>query len=601
MKRTKWLYKLLSAAIMLVIAFGNAMPAAADGPNPPNPQGPGHRYILFAKSDADYSNMRNNALRAGASIVREMRQGRTMVVETAADSQAQLEAATGDQVVPDRIEHLIEPQLAQEMGFNAAPGRNRFDMGHGGGKQQVTPDPAFSLDGLMWNVNRINAPKAWRITTGKNTVLVGVSDTGLDYTHSELASQVAGVVNLADPTLCPLIYEGTPDALTDTDWAAMYGGPADTDWNGHGSWIGGNIAAALDGVGINGIAPNVKLVALKISEWCGYAYDSSILDSFYYAADNGIDIVSISFGGYLDRTDPDQDAIYQAYIDAVSYARSKGTIIVAAAGNEHLRIGAGGKVISHGPLTTPGTATTDFIDYYGLYETPGGVPGVVDVSSTGNVVNQPSKNCDPSTIGSPTDSEATCKPKSDAHQSFGIGKQNQLAYYSNFGPRIDVAAPGGARKFNLPTWDRGGTEGFPYVSTDGYKAWEDFSITSDWALEIPCFVGLGPQFYANDCYSNIQGTSMATPHVSAVLALIASANKWARHNPDLLVRLLKQSAQNIHGNTTPGLSATDLSTSDRTGVDCPTGYCHLGGKPISDDDAYGAGLVDAFSAVNGGH
>ena len=133
----------------------------------------------------------------------------------------------------------------------------------------------------MWNVDRIKAPKAWKTTTGRNTVLVGVADTGLDYTHSELATQVVNVVNLTDPTLCPLVYDGTPLALTDADWANTFGGPPDTDWNGHGSWIGGNIAAALDGVGVNGIAPDVKLVALKISEWCGYAYDSSILDAFY--------------------------------------------------------------------------------------------------------------------------------------------------------------------------------------------------------------------------------------------------------------------------------------------------------------------------------
>jgi hypothetical protein len=70
----------------------------------------------------------------------------------------------------------------------------------------------------------------------------------------------------------------------------------------------------------------------------------------------------ISFGGYLDRSDPEQELIYQAYIDAVAYARSKGTIIVASAGNEHLRIGAGGRVLSHGPTVTPGTAPEDFQD-----------------------------------------------------------------------------------------------------------------------------------------------------------------------------------------------------------------------------------------------
>lgn len=580
------------ALIMSVVSVASAVAApqssATAGPKPR------HRFILVAKSDAEYDQLRNDALKAGATVVNEMRQGRALVVTVPDDVKGQLAASAHAQsVAADHVVHLIQPQLAQDMGFNSSPNRVRIDMGHGGEHQKVTPDPAFTLPGLMWNVDRINAPKAWKTTTGKDTVLVGVADTGLDFTHSELAPKVADVVDLTDPTLCT-DYFGASDA----DFAALYGGPANTDWNGHGSWIGGNIAGALDGVGINGIAPDVKLVALKISEWCGSAYDSSILNAFYYAADHGIDVVSISFGGYLDRSDPDQDAIYQAYVDAVKYAARKGTVIVAAAGNEHVRIGDGGQVISHGPLTTPGAG---FTDYYGLWENPGGIPGVVDVSATGNVVNPPSNSCDPSTIGSPTNSEATCKPTSDAHPSFGVGKKNQLAYYSNYGPRIDVAAPGGARKFNLPTWDRGGTEGFPYVTTDGTNVWEDFSITSNWALEIPCFVGLGPEFYPNECYTSIQGTSMATPHASAALALIASSNREARHHPDKLIRILKDSAQDIKGNTTPVLSATDTSASDRTGAACPTGYCHLGGDRISDRDAYGAGLVDANAAVKDEH
>jgi subtilisin family serine protease len=216
----------------------------------------------------------------------------------------------------------------------------------------------------------------------------------------------------------------------------------------------------------------------------------------------------------------------------------------------------------------------------------------------------PSATCPAGTIGDTPDAtgalgSATCLPKSYVHQPTGVGRQNQLAYYSNFGPRIDVAAPGGARKFNIPRYDGGGTPGFPYTTADGTTAYEDFSITSDWATEIPCFLGsdLGPQFYPNDCYSSIQGTSMATPHASAVAALIASRYPSLRHRPLAIVSVLKSTAERVWGNTTQPLSAKDTSAGDFTGIACATGYCHNGGAPISDAEAYGAGLVNAANAV----
>lgn len=586
----------LTAGVLLSMSLSMAFTAAsnpADG-TPPTSKGDHHRYIVVAKSHDDYQSLRSDAERAGGKVVADLPDSNSVVVNGDAAFAAQAASNTHVQaVVPDQMRSLVRPNQSIDMfgaSFQAHPTLQRNQpINLGGGFAKVTADPAFSLPGLMWDYDRIGASQAWKRTTGSGDVLVGVSDTGLDFTHSELSSKVVDVVDFTD-TLCT-DYFGAGDA----DFAAAYGGPANTDWNGHGSWIGGNIAGALDGVGTNGIAPGVKLVALKIAQWCGYAWDSAILDSFYYAADHGIDIVSISFGGYLDRTDPDQDATYKAYVDAVAYARSKGTVIVAAAGNEHLRIGDGGLVLSHGPLTIPGDP---FQDYYGLWEVPGGVPGVVDVSATGNFVARPSVSCAAGTFES---SNATCKPLSDAHQPTGVGRRNQLTYYSNYGPRIDVAAPGGARKFNVPSADRGGTGGWPYTTADGTTAFEEFSITSNWALEIPCFFNLGPQFYQNECYSTIQGTSMATPHASAVLALIASSHPEARHNVRKLVQILKGTATDVEGNTTPPLSATDLSAGDRTGLLCPTGYCHLGGHAISDHDAYGAGLVNAAAAVFGGH
>ena len=135
------------------------------------------------------------------------------------------------------------------------------------------------------------------------------------------------------------------------------------------------------------------------------------------------------------------------------------------------------------------------------------------------------------------------------------------------------------------------------TDADGYTAFEEFSITSNWAFQIPCYVDLGPSFYANECYSTIQGTSMATPHVSAVAGLVASAKPWLRHKPALITAVLKATARDAD-NTTQPLSATDTSPADRTGVACPTGYCHLGGRAIPDREAYGAGIVDALAAVS---
>jgi lantibiotic leader peptide-processing serine protease len=414
-----------------------------------------------------------------------------------------------------------------------------------------------------------------------------VADTGLDFTHSELAPKVKAVVDftgMEDPPICKTIF-----GVSDEDLAAEFGGPVTTDWNGHGSWIGGRIAAALDGKGVNGIAPKVNLVSLKISQWCGSANDDELIAAFVTAADMGLDVVNISFGGYTDISTPDGAAVYRAYIDAIAYARSKGTIIVAAAGNEHVRVGAGGRVLSHGPLTNPSTAPEDFADVFGQVELPGGAPGAVDVAATGRRVVPSSASCPPGTIGDPGDPDAdppvppdynaTCKPASDPHQAAGQGRLNQLTYFSDYGPRIDIAGPGGARKFNLPLWDRGGTPGFPYTLDDLTNAWEVFSTTSNWAVEIPCFTFTrGSGFHEGECYSTIQGTSMAAPQVVGSLALIASAHKSLRKHPGLLIARLKRLANDGPHNYTTAILAGDTSPGELVPVPCDIGYCPSAGR-----------------------
>jgi len=563
--------------------------------------GPRQRFIVLTRPGADIDKVRAAAQRNGGAVNDDLRDDDMLVVSGSAGLQSQIQA-TGlvEEVVKDRIEKLVLPGARRDSSNTSPRPRISLDAATSqaiAAAQQPRSigDPAFAKFGLMWSIDRIEAPAAWQTTTGSAQVRVGVADTGLDSTHSELGPRIAGVVDFTsteDPPIC----KNLPDVgESDDDLASRFGAPANIDWNGHGSWVGGNIAAALDGRGVNGIAPNVKLVSLKISQWCGQAYDSTALMAFVYAASHDIDIVNVSLGSYLDRTDPDQEALWRIYRRVIQHVRNKGTLITAAAGNEHVRIEADGRVGSHGSLTQPGDP---LVDYFGQFEVPGAVPGVLDVSATVNVVAPSSSDCKIHEIGSADLNSPVCKPTSDRHQAAGQGMLDQLAYYSNYGPRIDVAGPGGARKFNLPGADRGGTPGFPFPASDGTIAYQAFSTTSNWATQIPCFTLSSSAFPANQCYTSLQGTSMAAPHAAGVLALIASANPSARGNPDRLERMLEDSAREPPDNKTQVLSATDTSKSDLTRVACPTGYCHLGGGAVSDSDAYGAGIVDARRAVN---
>lgn len=116
-------------------------------------------------------------------------------------------------------------------------------------------------------------------------------------------------------------------------------------------------------------------------------------------------------------------------------------------------------------------------------------------------------------------------------------------------------------KFNLPVIDRGGAEGWPWTGissveggtsvSDGYNAWDEFGITSDYTTEIPRFTFTSNlQFPDNQCYAVIQGTSLAASHVAAVLAVTASKLPGLWHQPVPLVTYVKTHTVHLSGNVT---------------------------------------------------
>ena len=178
---------------------------------------------------------------------------------------------------------------------------------------------------------------------GDKGVLVGIIDTGIDGTHPDIAPNFDAALSRNFVTDIPSI-DGPCEHPSCVD-------PANEDDDGHGTHVAGTIGAALNGLGIAGVAPNVTLVNIRAGQDSGFFFLQPTVDALTYAADNGIDVVNMSF-----FTDPwlyncasnpadtpeqqlEQRTIIQATNRALDYADSHGVTLVAAEGNEHTDLG----------------------------------------------------------------------------------------------------------------------------------------------------------------------------------------------------------------------------------------------------------------------
>jgi subtilisin family serine protease len=369
------------------------------------------------------------------------------------------------------------------------------------------------------------------------------------------------------------------------------------DTEGHGTWVASRIAGAANGFASNGVAPNVQVVGYKVlSTTLGGGLTSWIAAGMIDACSHNVDIINMSLGGY-DHPVADADD-YLLWVEATNYCLSQGTAIFASAGNEHVRVNrvnmsVGGVALTgvgqvdSGPegvaSIIPGTPFADS-DLRGLLETPAGVPGVIMVSATNNAIGGST-----TTPGLNANAQALVWPDALA------GKKDQLTYYSSYGSRIDITAPGGGRKFNIPRYDVGsldilyggwGTLGALDASGE---ICTDPSLAS--ILTFTCFKVNGAGF------GWLQGTSMSSPNASGVAALTLAAHPNLQGNPAALLARLQSTARtdmvNYMGPNDPANTAPSA-----TAGPCPTGWCHIDrNNPIPFSDAYGAGMVNAGAAV----
>ena len=242
-------------------------------------------------------------------------------------------------------------------------------MSNSGPVDAPTPAPGSdNLSSLQWDMNQINAPAAHAINGGSPSVVVGDIDTGLDFTHPDLAANV----DFADSTSC---IGGVPN----TSPAAWM------DDNGHGTHTAGTIAAAKNGIGIVGVAPNVRLAGIKAGDAAGFFFPEAVVCAFMWAGTHHINITNNSYFAdpwlFNCRNDAGQRAIWQAERRAIRFAQSKGTLVVAAEGNQADDLSHPTVDATSPDNTTP--VTRDITNACAVV--PVEVPGVVGVTATTNV------------------------------------------------------------------------------------------------------------------------------------------------------------------------------------------------------------------------
>ena len=360
-------------------------------------------------------------------------------------------------------------------------------------------DTAEPLNANQWDMRAIKADRAHLVTDGSRAVTVGVLDSGIEADHPDLAANV----DAAQSASC-----ATRGGVPDTSPLAWQ--PTTST---HGTHVAGTIAAARNGVGVVGVAPNVKLASVKVVDDQGYIYPEYAICGFLWAADKGMQVTNNSY--FIDpyflwcKADLDQRADIIAVDRALKYSEKKNVVNVAAAGN------------SAWDLSKP----------------------IVDTGSPDNSVDPQVRYTDHRCYDMPTEVENTVAVSA-------TGATNAKSYYSNYGRNvIDVAAPGGDARVPAATPDRNGR----ILSTLTGGRW-----------------------------GYLQGTSMASPHVTGVVALVRSTDPSL--NAKQAVKTLEREADPI---ACPSLY-------DPNGDGTADAVCE-GGKTGS--GFFGAGLVDALDAV----
>ena len=179
----------------------------------------------------------------------------------------------------------------------------------------------------LWGMQAISAPQAWALGYKGKGVIVAVLDEGFYMNHPDIGPNILQGVSRNFVTL-----PGENNPL-DPSFKFAYG-------FSHSTHVAGTIAALDNNIGVIGVAPEAKIIAVKVlSEIVGYGEFSWIVQGIVYAADSGADVINMSLGALIPKgaaqdANEVQQQIFKILNAAIQYANSKGTTVICAAGND---------------------------------------------------------------------------------------------------------------------------------------------------------------------------------------------------------------------------------------------------------------------------
>ena len=193
------------------------------------------------------------------------------------------------------------PEVARDRILETLQHHASIEFAELDGVHQPSLIPNDTYYSFAWHLPKIQAPRAWDISTGSSSVTVAILDTGVESTHPDLAAKIVSGWNFYDNN------SNTSDVL------------------GHGTQVAGGAAAiSNNGTGVSSLAWGCRIMPIRVSDTTGSAFDSTIAQALSWAADQGVRVANASY------------AVSQssAIASAAQYFQSKGGVVTIAAGNQ---------------------------------------------------------------------------------------------------------------------------------------------------------------------------------------------------------------------------------------------------------------------------